>query len=559
MTMAHRVTKCLAHLTVLAMLLAVSHAGAQPGPVRSAQGVDTTHAPPDTAAVVMWRRTIVVFRSSFGARSAAERAADATRRIEALADSDVTDSVATRPIREGVLVTVGPRSVFTITPSDADTLRGERLPELSTVAASRLRAALAAAREERSLPHLAWAAAMAALATILFLIALRLLSSVRRLVIAKLRSDAGQRFGQLSVGGFTLVSKDRLLVIGRRLFDVAAWAAGLFIAYLWLAFVLTRFAYTRPWGEALGTYLSTTIAGLALTVLSGIPGLFTVVLILIATRWIGRVVGAFFEAVEGGSVEVPWLHPETANPTRRIAVALLWLFAIVVAYPYIPGSTSSAFKGVSVFAGLVLSIGSSGIVNQAMSGLVVMYSRALRPGDYVRVGETEGIVTTLGMLSTKIRTHKREEVTLPNAVVVSATIKNYSRLATDDGVLLYTTVTIGYDAPWRQVERLLIMAAARTDGLRADPPPFVRKGALGDFYVEYQLNAALERPVERIEVLDRLHGHILDCFNEYGVQIMSPHYEADPHQPKLVPRAQWYAPPAGDGAAPVTTDGRAPG
>lgn len=497
----------------------------------------------DTATVVMWRHAIVAFRSSLGARGAAERAADAARRIEAIVDSESVDSVALRPIPEGMLVTAGPRALFTITPADIDTAHGESLVTVSERVANNLRAALSVAREERSIPHFAWAAGLAIAATLVFLVVLRLLRGARRFLVARV-PFANRRLGTIALGGFTLVSKDSLLVFVRRLADLVILAAGLFFAYLWLAFVLTRFAYTRPWGNALGTYLSTTVAELALTAVSGIPGLFTVVLILIATRWVARVVIAFFDAVEGGTVEVPWIHPETANPTKRIAIALLWLFAIVVAYPYIPGSTSSAFKGVSVFAGLVLSIGSSGIVNQAMSGLVLMYSRALKPGDYVRVADTEGVVTTLGLLSTKVRTTKREEVTVPNAVVVAATVRNYSRLSSDPGVLVYTGVTIGYDTPWRQVEGLLLLAARQTEGLRAEPAPFVLKQALGDFYVEYQLNAVLERPEERVHVLDRLHGHILDRFNEYGVQITSPHYETDPEAPKLVPRDRWYTAPA---------------
>ncbi len=255
-------------------------------------------------------------------------------------------------------------------------------------------------------------------------------------------------------------------------------------------------------------------------------------------------VSAFFDSVESESVEVPWVHPETANPTKRIVVALLWLFAIVVAYPYVPGGGSDVFKGVTVFAGLVLSLGSSGVMNQAMSGLVLMYARALKPGDYVRVGETEGTVMELGLLSTKIMTTKREEVTLPNAVVVGATVKNFSRSRDTTLLLLYTSVTIGYDTPWRQVEGLLLNAARRTDGLQSDPPPFVLKTALSDFYIEYQLNAIISNPPDRIRVLDKLHANILDSFNEFGVQITSPHYIADPSQPAVVPRDKWFQAPA---------------
>jgi small-conductance mechanosensitive channel len=533
-----RVARALTSLAALATVPARAH-GQPAQPARTEAG----RAAIDTAALVVQHRTIVVFRASLGALSAADRAAAAARRIDAVAEIIGIDSVAARTIPEGMLVAVGPHPIFTITQADVDTLGGATLAQTTGSAVSQLRTVLLAAREERSVAHLVTAVAFAALATLVFLIALRLLRAARRFALARLPAARSQ-LADIAVGGFTLLSTESLLVVVRRLVELIAWAAGLFMAYLWLAYVLTRFAYTRPWGEALGAYLTTTTTHLALVAVSGIPGLFTVVLIFIVTRWIGRVVAAFFDAVETGGVEVPWVHPETANPTKRIAVALLWLFAVILAYPYVPGSGSDVFKGVSVFAGLVLSLGSSGIMNQAMSGLVLMYSRALKPGDYVRVGETEGTVTELGMLSTKISTTKREEVTLPNAVVVGATIKNFSRCPSEQGLLVYTSVTIGYDAPWRQVEGLLLMAARRTAELRDDSPPFVLKTALSDFYVEYQLNAAVTLPATRVRVLDALHANVLDVFNEYGVQIMSPHFETNPPRPVVVPSDQWYAPPA---------------
>ncbi len=516
--------------------------GAHP-PTPPTAKVDLAAAVADTAPLIVRGRLVMVFRSPLGALTAVERAGAAGRRLEPLAAAEQAESVTARPIPEGMLVSVGPHGVFTITPTDADTLRGETVKALTAATVARLGTALDAAREARSIPQLLQGAALAVIATLLFLAAVRLLYAGRRFALARLHPAEG-RFRALTVGGFTLISPERVLVVLRRLTELIAWALGLFLAYMWLAFVLTRFAYTRPWGEALGTYLTATVGRLALGAISAIPGLFTVVLIFVATRWLSRVVNSFFDSVEGGSVAVPWVHPETANPTKRIVVALLWLFAVVLSYPFLPGSGSDVFKGVSVFAGLVISLGSSGIVNQAMSGLVLMYARALRPGDYVRLGETEGVVTALGMLSTKIRTTKRENVTLPNAVVVAASVKNYSRSAGDAGLLLHTSVTIGYDTPWRQVDALLRRAADRTDGLRELPEPFVLKTALSDYYVEYQLNAVIEKPEERVRVLDRLHGQILDCFNEFGVQIMSPHYLGDPATLKVVGRDAWRPPPA---------------
>ena len=207
-----------------------------------------------------------------------------------------------------------------------------------------------------------------------------------------------------------------------------------------------------------------------------------------------------------------------------------------------PGSGSDAFKGLSLLLGLVISLGSSGVVAQAMSGLVVIYSRALSRGDCVRVGEVEGVVTEVTLLSTHILTLQGEEVTLPNAVVVNGGVKNFGRASRGQGALVYARVSIGYDAPWRQVEALLLEAARTTPGLRPEPAPYVLQRGLEDFYAVYELVTVVVDPVQRPLVTSDLHARIQDAFNAAGVQIMSPHFVLQPRKPVL-----GEAPPAAAG------------
>jgi len=194
----------------------------------------------------------------------------------------------------------------------------------------------------------------------------------------------------------------------------------------------------------------------------------------------------------------------------------------------------------------MVSIGASGIVGQAASGLILMYTRTFRPGEYVRVGENEGTIVEMGMFTTRLRTGLGEELTLPNSLVLGSVTRNYSRTVRGKGFVLDTVVTIGYDAPWRQVNAMLIEAALRTDGVLADPSPRVFQTALSDFYVEYRLvcQAVQTDPRPRAEVLSSLHSNVQDVFNEHGVQIMSPHYLGDPAEAKVVPKAKWYPAPA---------------
>jgi small-conductance mechanosensitive channel len=194
----------------------------------------------------------------------------------------------------------------------------------------------------------------------------------------------------------------------------------------------------------------------------------------------------------------------------------------------------------------MVTLGASSVVGQGFSGLILMYTKAFRPGDYVRIGDTEGTVTVLGTFATHIRTGLGEEITLPNSTVMSASIRNYSRVVPGTGYVVHTAVTIGYSTPWRQVHAMLEEAARRTRDITQDPKPIVRQTALSDFYIEYRLAAytPVETPVQRPEVLSALHANIQDVFNEHGVQIMSPHYMTDPGKPQVVPKEDWHRPPA---------------
>jgi small-conductance mechanosensitive channel len=301
-----------------------------------------------------------------------------------------------------------------------------------------------------------------------------------------------------------------------------------------------RFPYTQPWGQQLGAFLLSVLTTLGAGILNSIPGMFTVIVIFVLTRIVVRVVSGVFNQVEKGDLTLPWLHPDTARATRYLVVVLVWIFAIVFAYPFVPGSNTDAFKGVSVLLGVIISLGSAGLVNQIMSGLVVIYSRALKPGEFVQVGDDFGIVTDIGMLSTKLLTRKKEEITIPHAVLVSAKTVNYSRHAAGGQAQIGTMVTIGYDAPWRQVHELLLTAASRTSGVRKDPSPRVWQHALSNFYVEYELVVNLDHPEQRLAVLSELHMHIQDAFNDANVQIMSPAFESQPEKKVLVPRSQWF-------------------
>jgi len=497
------------------------------------------------APLVVWNRPIIELRANLDGTTAEERVARAERRIEALPVSAFSDPIQAVPAAvgnlHGVFVTVGSQLVFAILPEDLDTESGETLVAAGQRAATQLAAALQARADQRRTPVILKGLGLTALATVLLLLALRLISQVRRRALE--RPMTTKIAGRVKILGIHL--GQALTAIERGISKLTALSAVIVALYLWLTFVLGQFPFTQPWSRELGGYLGGLLRTFGIGILGAMPGLFAVVVIFLLARISVRAITRFFQGVESGQIELDWLEPETARATRRLVVLLVWCFAVVVAYPYIPGSASPVFKGVSVFLGLMATLGSAGVVNHLVSGLVIVYSRSCKPGDVIRVGDIEGIVTVVGVLSTKIVTRKREEITVPNAVLVGTSITNFSRLAGPQGAMLSTTVTIGYDAPWRQVHELLLRAADRTGGLRKDPKPFVYQRSLSDFYVEYELRAHIDNPENRLPILSDLHAEIQDAFNEAGVQIMSPHFETQPDGKVWVPRSAWRGiPPA---------------
>jgi small-conductance mechanosensitive channel len=507
-----------------------------PAAVEDLLASSTADAP---APLMVANRAVVTFRSTVIGRSAADRAAAAREVIMGLARDGARLEVTSRPLSTAAVISVGGHDVFAILPKDVDELRGETVEGLTSQTVERLQRSLDETIEARQPWVMIWAAVQAALGTLVFTLVVILLIRTHRRANLAVQRSADRGLTGVS-GSREFARSSGLLHYVRRSLTALLTLTAIALAYPWLTFVLNRFPYTRAWGEALRGFLLARLSSLGDRIAGAIPDLFSVLLILIVTRLLIRIVQIVFAAIEEGRLQVLWIYPETAAPTRKLLIALLWMFALVSAYPYLPGAETEAFKGVSVFVGLMISLGSSGLINQIMSGLTLTYSRALRRGDFVRVGDVEGTVTYMGTLSTKIETPRREEVTIPNSVLVGQEVTNFTRNS-EKGVFMTTELTIGYDAPWRKVESLLLKAAAATTGVRTEPAPFVLQKSLEDFYVRYALMVSLADPSKRAPTLDDLHANIQDAFNAEGVQIMSPNYEADPGEKKIVPKDQWYS------------------
>ncbi|MEM6884851.1 MAG: mechanosensitive ion channel domain-containing protein [Verrucomicrobiota bacterium] len=501
------------------------------------------YAPGEEPAVLsVFNRSIMVVRENMMGYSPKERARRIADRIERLIDEGNFGPVTHKPRTEGVMILIDGEYALTVGYGDVDRLSDATIEDTVGYTVERLTEALNEAKLQTSTPYLASAALKCLMATCLFIVLALALYKIYQLILPPILRSTQKIEKLIKESGYFLVSQIMRAVKGITMLSFALVL--LMIASQWLSYCLTRFPYTRPWGNVVHDEIADLIAGFFHSIIIAIPDLAIIVLILIFTRLLISVTKGFFSGVESGQVELEWMTVEAARATRRIVNVMLWLFAIVMIYPYIPGSDSNAFKGMSVFVGLLFSLGSSSVIGQFTSGLVLMYSRALKPGEYVRIGEQEGTVESLGFLSTKIKSPKNEEFHVPNLVILGTTIKNFSRLASQGPLFLRTTITVGYDTPWRQVHAMLIEAARKTPGLANDPPPFVLQTALHDHYVEYEINACAPKPEQRIALLASLRAEIQDQFNTHGVQIMSPHYMADKDQPVVVPKDKWHTPPA---------------
>lgn len=314
--------------------------------------------------------------------------------------------------------------------------------------------------------------------------------------------------------------------------------------YFYLNFVLGLYPWTRPVAYWLFDLILDPLRSMGSAVLDAIPDLVFLVILFFVARYVLRMFRVFFEGIDRGAIKLASFEQEWAWPTYRILRLLVVIFALVVAYPYVPGSQSDAFKGISLFLGLIVSLGSSSIIANIIAGYSLAYRRPFKIGDRVKINDTLGDVIEMRVLVARLRSLKNEEIVIPSTSILNGEVVNYSTLATEQGLILHTTVGIGYETPWRQVEAMLKLAAERTPGLLRQPEPFVLQKSLGDFAVNYELNVYSDDPRNMMPLYSALHRSILDVFNEYGVAIMTPAYESDPAEPKLVPRDQWYAAPA---------------
>ncbi len=501
---------------------------------------DTTQtAPAPLGTPVVYRGdTLFYLSGTLGPFTPEERAAAVARRIAEQADDPLTtpeqlvvsDSVGATDVR------VGNTIIVTVTDRDAAEAGVDRAT-LGEQFATAIRGALANRTMATNLRSILFGTLFTILATLALIVVFMGLNRLFPWLYAKIDSWRNTLIPNIRIQRLEVLSSDRLtdaVMIGAK---VARVAAVILVLYFFIPLVLSFFPWTRD--------LSTTIFDWVLTPLKGawdgfvtyLPNLFTVAVIIAVFYYLLKFIHLFFLGIANGAIALPSFHRDWADPTYKIVRFLVIVFGIIVIFPYLPGSNTAAFRGVSVFVGVLFTFGSSSAIANIVAGVVMTYMRPFQIGDRVKIADTVGDVVEKTLLITRIRTTKNVDITVPNAMVLSSHIINYSSTAKEGGVILHTGVTIGYDVPWRQVHQLLINSATATAGIMQDPKPFVLQTSLDDFYVSYELNAYTSTPNAMARIYSELHQHIQDEFAKANVEIMSPHYRANRDGPNTTPSA----------------------
>lgn len=494
----------------------------------SAQEVPNPPAPSaasSSAAVSLGGKVILPLRTRMLSLSVAERARRADERIGRLADNTGADEITVLDGEMSSDIASGDFILMSVTDADS---KAEGMPRraLAERNAGLIREAILSYRKGRSFKRLIPNAFLALLFTALLIFSIKGGNRFRDRAIPAVDAWARTRIPSLKVQSVELIPAHYIA----DLLSMLARAAHIgFIAgalYVFFPAVFSLFPWTQGLAAPLLGYVLSPLRSILSAAAGYVPNLFFIAVISIVARYLLKAVRVIFREVQHGRIAFPGFYAEWAQPTYEIVRFLVLAFTTMAVFPYLPGAGSPAFKGMSVFLGVLLSLGSSSAISNVIAGAILTYMRPFKIGDRVKISDTVGDVVEKTLLVTRVKTIKNVEVTIPNAMVLGSHIINYSPSAKESGLILHTCVTIGYDAPWRRVHELLIAAAKATEDVSKEPSPFVLQTALNDFYVSYEVNAHTSEPNKMAVIYSRLHQNIQDSFNEAGVEIMSPHYGA---------------------------------
>jgi len=473
------------------------------------------------------RDTLFYVYNKLGPLNPSERVQNIERKLAQLADDPFfsPDSIKVIPNENNIDVSYNDLVLLTVTDDDALWMDQDKMQVAQQYAAT-VRTAVLQDKKENSLQSVLIRVAWLLLIIVIFAVIVYGINRFFRRLRRRIIRDKDRYFKGVKVKEYPLLNQQKQLGIVFSTIRIARIILILLVFYITLPFVFSIFPWTKGIADKLINWTLSPVKSLLLGFLHYLPKLLTIIVIYFITRWLVKLVNYLADEIASGNLTLKGFYPDWAKPTGSGIKFLLYAFMFVVIFPYLPGSDSKIFQGVSVFLGILFSLGSSSAISNVIAGFVITYMRPFKIGDRVKIGEITGDVIEKNLLVTRLRTIKNEEITVPNASILSGHTINFTTSSKDLGLILHTTVTIGYEAPWKKVHELLINAANATGGVMKDKLPFVLQTSLDDFAVAYEINVYTDHSHNMAVIYSDLHRHIIDQFNQAGIEIMSPHFIA---------------------------------
>lgn len=472
-----------------------------------------------------FKDTLFSIYNKFGSFSAEERANTITKRIEQLADKYdfKQDSLQVLTSEMSTDIVYGDMTIMSV--SDTDALyNNESRNSLAKKYQEKIDQNIKLYKSETNLVTLAKEVGLALLVLLIIFILIKYIGKFFNWTALKIQEQEDKKIKGINIKDYTLFDANRQVSVLLKGNMVLKWFFILLTIYITLPILFGIFPWTKGFASVLFGYIINPIKKIAYGLWEYLPNLITIIVIVIVFSYLLKGINFLKEEIQNGKLHIAGFYPDWANPTYQIIRVLLYAFMITVIFPYLPGSDSPIFQGVSVFLGVLFTFGSSGPLSNIIAGLVLTYMRSFKIGDRVKIGDLTGDIIEKSLLVTRIRTAQNEIISLPNSNVMSSHTINYSSDASEKGLIIHTTVTIGYDVPWRIVHKALMDAAAKTESVLKDPKPFVLQTSLDDYYVSYEINAYTKLANKQGQIYSDLHQNIQDVFNENGIEILSPHY-----------------------------------
>jgi len=471
--------------------------------------------------------TLFLIHAKMGAASPKERAVSITNKINQLYEDDflVSDSIQVLKAEDTYDIVYKDLIITSISENDA-LWYGKSKEELAENFQQIIKLAIVEAKNDNSWLKLLSRIGLAAFVILIAWVFIGLISKGYAKLILNFDTNKEKWLKDLSYKDYIFLKVDQETQILFFLIKVLRWFVYFLLLYITLPIIFSIFPFSRDWANALFYLIWSPFKGLLVSIWSYLPKLFNILVIYYVMKYVIKFVKYIFQEIEAEKLVLSDFHADWAMPTFSIVQFLLYAFMFVLIFPYLPGSESIIFKGVSVFVGVLFSLGSSSAIANMVAGLVITYMRPFKIGDRIKIDSVTGDIIEKTLLVTRVRTIKNEVITIPNSSVLTENTTNYSIEAKEKGLIVHTTVTIGYDVPWPKVHKVLIEAATRTDMIMDEPKPYVLQTSLEDFYVAYQINAYTREASKQSFIYSSLHQHIQDVCNESDIEILSPHYRA---------------------------------